>query len=66
MKRVRQFVGFSAVVGAFAERMKFSAMLIFPAVWLALVYLPICHMTWGGTQSAATTSSPLAVCCAPR
>ncbi len=36
------------IVGAFAERMKFSAMLLFSAVWLVLVYLPICHMTWGG------------------
>jgi len=36
------------IVGAFAERMKFSAMLLFSATWLLLVYLPICHMTWGG------------------
>ncbi|MGB5812090.1 MAG: ammonium transporter [Polyangiales bacterium] len=36
------------IVGAFAERMKFSAMMIFAGVWLVLVYLPICHMTWGG------------------
>jgi len=36
------------IVGAFAERMKFSAMLLFSALWLLLVYLPICHMTWGG------------------
>jgi len=36
------------IVGAFAERMKFSAMLVFSAIWLLLVYLPICHMTWGG------------------
>lgn len=36
------------IVGAFAERMKFSAMMLFSAVWLVLVYLPICHMTWGG------------------
>ncbi len=36
------------IVGAFAERMKFSAMMLFSAVWLLLVYLPICHMTWGG------------------
>ncbi|MBW2552110.1 MAG: ammonium transporter [Deltaproteobacteria bacterium] len=37
-----------AIVGAFAERMKFSAMMLFSAVWVMLVYLPICHMTWGG------------------
>jgi len=36
------------IVGAFAERMKFSAMLLFSIIWLVLVYLPICHMTWGG------------------
>lgn len=36
------------IVGAFAERMKFSAMMLFSAVWLLLVYLPICHMTWSG------------------
>ncbi len=36
------------MVGAFAERMKFSAMLIFSTIWLIIVYLPICHMTWGG------------------
>ncbi|MBW2497974.1 MAG: ammonium transporter [Deltaproteobacteria bacterium] len=36
------------IVGAFAERMKFSAMLAFSLVWLVLVYVPICHMTWGG------------------
>jgi len=36
------------VVGAFAERMKFSAMCIFSVVWFSLVYLPACHMVWGG------------------
>ncbi len=36
------------IVGAFAERMKFSAMLIFMAVWLLVVYAPICHWVWGG------------------
>jgi Amt family ammonium transporter len=39
------------IVGAFAERMKFSAMLIFSVVWLLVVYVPICHMTWGGDGS---------------
>jgi len=39
------------IVGAFAERMKFSAMLLFSLVWLVLVYAPICHMTWGGDGS---------------
>lgn len=36
------------IVGAFAERMKFSAMLIFIAVWFTLVYAPMCHMVWSG------------------
>ncbi|MGC1328879.1 MULTISPECIES: ammonium transporter [unclassified Pseudomonas] len=36
------------IAGAFAERMKFSAALIFMAVWFTLVYAPIAHMVWGG------------------
>jgi len=36
------------IVGAFAERMKFSAMLVFMALWLTFCYAPICHMVWGG------------------
>jgi ammonium transporter, Amt family len=36
------------IVGAFAERMKFSAMLIFMTLWVTLVYLPVCHWVWGG------------------
>jgi len=36
------------IVGAFAERMKFSAMLIFSGLWLVLVYAPLCHWVWGG------------------
>jgi Amt family ammonium transporter len=36
------------IVGAFAERMKFSAMLLFMAAWVTLVYFPICHMAWSG------------------
>ena len=35
------------IVGAFAERMKFSAVLWFSGLWCALVYLPITHMVWG-------------------
>ncbi len=34
------------VVGAFAERMKFSAMLLFSALWVTLVYAPVCHWVW--------------------
>jgi len=36
------------VVGGFAERMRFSAMLMFSVLWFILVYLPICHWVWGG------------------
>jgi len=36
------------IVGAFAERMKFSAMLWFMTLWLTLVYVPIWHWVWGG------------------
>ena len=35
------------IVGAFAERMKFTAMLWFMAIWLTVVYAPICHWVWG-------------------
>ncbi|MCK5809684.1 MAG: ammonium transporter [Cocleimonas sp.] len=35
------------IVGAFAERMKFSAMLIFTTIWLIVVYAPITHWVWG-------------------
>ena len=36
------------IVGGFAERMRFSAMLIFSVAWLLLVYAPVCHWVWGG------------------
>ncbi|MCP4210312.1 MAG: ammonium transporter [Halieaceae bacterium] len=36
------------IVGAFAERMRFSAMLLFSSLWLILVYAPVCHWVWGG------------------
>jgi len=36
------------IVGAFAERMKFSAVLIFTVIWTVLSYLPMWHMAWGG------------------
>ena len=36
------------IVGAFAERMRFSAMLLFSALWLIAVYSPITHWVWGG------------------
>ncbi len=36
------------IIGGFAERMKFSSVLLFSALWLALVYAPVCHWVWGG------------------
>ena len=36
------------IVGAFAERMKFSAVLWFMAIWVTVVYAPDCHWVWGG------------------
>ena len=35
------------IVGAFAERMKFAAVLLFSAIWFTFCYLPIAHMVWG-------------------
>ncbi|MCY4262441.1 MAG: ammonium transporter [Candidatus Dadabacteria bacterium] len=39
------------IIGAFAERMKFSAMLLFTAFWVIFCYFPIAHMVWGGEGS---------------
>ncbi|PCJ90183.1 MAG: ammonia channel protein [Porticoccaceae bacterium] len=36
------------IIGAFAERIKFSAVLIFTSIWLLAVYIPITHWVWGG------------------
>ncbi|MCB1645686.1 MAG: ammonium transporter [Pseudomonadales bacterium] len=36
------------IVGAFAERMRFSSMLLFSALWLVVVYGPVTHWVWGG------------------
>ncbi|WP_242521793.1 ammonium transporter [Motiliproteus sp. SC1-56] len=36
------------VIGGFAERMRFSAMLLFSCIWLILVYAPVTHWVWGG------------------
>ena len=36
------------IVGAFAERMKFSAMLWFMGIWVTIVYAPVAHWVWGG------------------
>ncbi len=39
------------ILGAVAERMKFSALLVFTAAWSTVVYLPMAHMVWGGPGS---------------
>ncbi|WP_304189574.1 ammonium transporter [Phenylobacterium aquaticum] len=36
------------MVGAFVERIKFSAVLAFSGLWLLLIYAPVCHWVWGG------------------
>ncbi|MEX2248970.1 MAG: ammonia channel protein, partial [Parvibaculum sp.] len=36
------------IVGAFADRMKFSSMLVFMTLWVLFIYAPICHWVWGG------------------
>lgn len=36
------------IIGAFAERMKFSAMMLFTSAWMLLIYSPVCHWVWGG------------------
>jgi len=36
------------IVGAFVERMKFSSILLFSALWLVVVYCPVCYWVWGG------------------
>ncbi len=36
------------IVGGFAERMKFSAMMLFSTLWLVAVYIPVTHWVWGG------------------
>ncbi|MEO6922350.1 MAG: ammonium transporter [Bryocella sp.] len=48
------------ITGAFAERMKFSAMLVFMLLWTIIVYSPMAHMVWGigGLLNAATGRFP--------
>ncbi|WP_332765262.1 ammonium transporter [Phenylobacterium sp.] len=36
------------IVGAFVERIKFSAVMLFSGLWLLVVYAPVCHWVWGG------------------
>ncbi len=50
------------IVGAFAERMKFSALLLFTVLWVTLVYFPIAHMVWywAGPDAIADAAKKLA------
>ena len=41
------------IIGAFAERMSFGAVLLFTALWLVIVYVPVAHWVWGGGWLAA-------------
>ncbi|HEX5337172.1 MAG TPA: ammonium transporter [Gallionella sp.] len=50
----------SLIVGAFAERMKFSAVLLFSALWFTISYLPIAHMVWFWAGPDAYTSQAAA------
>jgi Amt family ammonium transporter len=38
------------ILGAFAERVKFSGFCVFMTLWLLLVYCPVCHWVWGGAE----------------
>ena len=41
------------IIGAYVERIKFGAVLLFSSLWLILVYAPVCHWVWGGGVFAA-------------
>jgi len=47
------------MVGAFVERMKFSAMILFTSLWALLVYAPVCHWVWGGNGFMYDTETPV-------
>ncbi len=46
-------ISVAIISGAFAERMKYSAMMWFSGLWFLLVYVPTCHWVWGGGFMAA-------------
>ncbi|MCJ2132107.1 ammonium transporter [Methylobacterium sp. E-045] len=50
------------IVGAFAERMKFSALLVFSVLWVTLIYFPMAHMVWywGGPDLVGNAAKALA------
>ncbi len=41
------------IIGAYVERIKFGAVLLFSSLWLILVYAPVCHWIWGGGYFAS-------------
>ncbi len=49
------------IVGAIAERMKFSALMLFVAIWMFVVYFPLAHMVWGGGLMAGAAGSIKAI-----
>ncbi len=53
------------IVGAFAERMKFSALLLFMLLWVTFVYCPIAHMVWYWAGPDAQAAAAKAVALAP-
>jgi len=48
------------IVGAIAERMKFSAIMLFVTVWMFVVYFPLAHMIWGSTGYMNGVGNPAA------
>jgi Amt family ammonium transporter len=50
------------ICGAFAERMKFSAMVLFSVLWGTLVYCPLCHWVWGGGVLAYGSEHAKTIC----
>ena len=52
------------IVGSFVERMKFSAILLFTALWLVLVYAPMTYWVWGGAVGWQKCSGYLYYCAA--
>ena len=50
------------IVGAFAERMKFSALMLFSLLWLVFIYFPMAHMVWywGGPDAVGNAAKALA------
>ncbi|NJO34058.1 MAG: ammonium transporter, partial [Rhodospirillales bacterium] len=55
------------IVGGFAERMKFSALMLFVALWVTFVYFPIAHMVWywAGPDAVAEAAKAVAAATGP-